>query len=72
MNQGASAPVGSASGYSLVSGIFETPAVYKVELAGFSELCGGLSEGYVEAPSASVLGTSTVLVPIRSYATPAG
>jgi hypothetical protein len=71
MNRGSSAPIDSVSGYSLVSGLFESPAVYKVELAGFSELCGGLTEGYVEAPSASVLGTSTVLVPIRRYAAPA-
>lgn len=72
LNRGSSAPVNSQSGHSLVSGLFESPAVYKVELAGFSDACGGLTQGYVEAPSASVMGTSTVLVPIRTYIAPAG
>ena len=67
LSKGASAPIDSGTGHSLVSGIFEEPAVYQVELAGFSSSCGGLTQGYVEAPSASILGTNTVLVPLLRY-----
>lgn len=70
LSKGASAPIESVSGHSLVSELFVKPAVYKVELAGFSVGCGGITEGYVEAPSASVLGTTTALVPLLRYAVP--
>jgi len=46
-------------------------AIYRVQLASFSNVCGELEEGNVEAKAANVFGTSTVLVPILSYQTSA-
>jgi hypothetical protein len=64
LERGASASAVGSSGYQLVSDVMEDPAVYLVQLAGFSERCDGLSEGDIEVKASSVFGADNSLVPI--------
>lgn len=70
LERGASAAAGLATGYSLVSPLFSEPMIYEVELGGFSQTCG-VAQGYMEAESSRIFGSSTTLVPILRYQTAA-
>ena len=64
----------NGGGFSLVGEIdlFGTePTVYNVSLGGLSEMCDGITDGYVQVPSTQVFGTNTYLVPIRVFIGPA-
>jgi len=64
----------TGGGFALVGDIdlFSTaPTTYSVSLGGLSEMCGGITDGYVQVPNVQVFGVNTYLVPIRSFIGPA-
>ena len=71
LSAGDTAEATGGSGYSSVGFELSGPATYSVMLSGFSEQCGGASEGYISVPETKIFGTTTWLVPLRTIEGPA-